>query len=211
MRILFLTTDNDSPCGGCKFVYHLVDMLCENGHEAYALHQTRNFRYSWFENQTPVRYTYQIQRDRVRSSLPKHILRTAWIRAKHRTRVARPHTQPVEVTSRDLLVVPATRTIWIGQILPGVPKVTVSQGPYLLFGSYEGGHGCDSNWYHPDIVARITMSKLNHQMHSYAFPHHAFHYIPCFIDEQLFSYSAHKKPQIAYMPCIMSVTTNSAS
>ena len=200
MRILFLATDNDRPTGGCKMIYHLVDILNENGFEAYALHQTRNFRYTWFKNETPVRYTYQILQERVRSSQWKHFLRTSWIRARNRLRHTGARTAAVTVTKKDLIVLPATRAIWIDEILPGVPKVTLSQGPYLLLSSYQGGYGPDSTLFHPDIVGRITMSKLNYDMQSFTFPKLEFHYIPCFIDSELFSCHGKKKNQIAYMP-----------
>jgi hypothetical protein len=53
-RIFYVLHDNPRPLGGEKHSYQHVDLLNEAGYEAYALHRTKGFRLTWFENQTRV-------------------------------------------------------------------------------------------------------------------------------------------------------------
>lgn len=200
-RVFFLATDVQTPSGGRKFIYHLVDLLRENGVEAYALHQRRNFRYSWFSNSTPVRYTYQIKLTRAKSNLLKFLPRVCFRILPDYFKAGGSKTERVKVSKSDLLVIPATRVSFINEVLPGTKKITLSQGPYLLLEQMSSvGLARDSNFFHADILARITMSQLNFEFHQLCFPLEAIYNVPVFIDETLYSFSKNKKKQIAYMP-----------
>ena len=131
-RIFFLATDDNTPSGGRMFIYHLVDILVKNGFEAYALHQKRNFRYTWFNNSTPVCYTYEIKKMRTHFNKLKHRPRVYWEIAKDYLQPSKGKTERAVITDQDILVLPATRTSFCNEILPGVPKISLSQGPYLL-------------------------------------------------------------------------------
>ncbi len=194
-RIFFLATDNNEPSGGRMFIYHLVDILNENDFEAYALHQKRNFRYTWFPNDTPVVYTYQIKKQRIRSNRLKHFIRVFWNILKDYSTSLRKTTCPVKITNQDVIVLPATRNLFCDEILPGIPKVSLSQGPYLLFQS--GGIEEKSlSLCHPDIKARIVMSKLNYDMHRLVFDEDTIWEVPVFIDKRFYGYIKDKKRQI---------------
>jgi len=198
-RIFFLVTDNDKPSGGRMMIYRLVDILVKHGYDAFALHQKMKFCYTWFPNATPVCYTYQIKRNRRRSGLIKHFLRfyfgiiKDWIQAPSKS------TCEVSITKDDILVLPATRTSFCNEIFPGVPKISLSQGPYLLF-QCGGLVDKELSVFHPDIKARITMSELNYAMHCLVFPKETVWNVPVFIDSNLYAFSKNKKRQIAYMP-----------
>lgn len=199
-RIFFLATDDNAPSGGRMFIYRLVDMLAGNGCEAYALHQKRNFRYTWFNNATPVCYTYQLKTSRIRSGRLKHWLRVCWGMAKDFLATAgNAKTRQVTVTEKDILVLPATRTSFCNEILPGTPKISLSQGPYLLL-QCMGLEKPDQSIFHPDIKARIAMSRLNYDVHRRIFPKESVWHVPVFVDRELYGYEERKKCQIAYMP-----------
>jgi len=55
--IYFLCPDHDVPVGGIKVIYNQVDMLVAEGVQAFVLHNKPGFRCSWFQNETPIRYT----------------------------------------------------------------------------------------------------------------------------------------------------------
>lgn len=52
--IYFLTPDYDIPSGGVRTLYRHVDILNSAGIPAYVLHQSRNFRCTWFDHQTRI-------------------------------------------------------------------------------------------------------------------------------------------------------------
>ena len=52
--IYVLCPDEPSPSGGCKKLYRHVDVLDRGGRPAVAVHQKPGFRYTWFDNETPV-------------------------------------------------------------------------------------------------------------------------------------------------------------
>jgi len=108
-------------------------------------------------------------------------------------------TKRVSINNNDILVIPATRTTFVDEILPGVKKVTLSQNQYLLFQRYLG-YGESNKYFYPDIAARITMSKANYDLQKFCFPDAKIYNVPVFIDDKLFSYKQWKKQQIIYMP-----------
>ncbi len=60
-RIYVYCPDLNVPIGGAKMLYRHVDILRELGHEAYALHRSPGFRFTWFGNTTPVQHDAEIK------------------------------------------------------------------------------------------------------------------------------------------------------
>lgn len=54
MAIYYMSPDIDYPIGGVKVIYQHVDLLNQMGYEAYVVHSEREFRCTWFENNTPI-------------------------------------------------------------------------------------------------------------------------------------------------------------
>jgi glycosyltransferase involved in cell wall biosynthesis len=54
--ILAVLLESDRPIGGAKMLYRHVDLLNRNGIPAAVVHMRPGFRYTWFENETVVRY-----------------------------------------------------------------------------------------------------------------------------------------------------------
>lgn len=53
-KIFYACPENEYPRGGVKQIYRHVDILNENGLEAYVLHLSPGFRIGWFRNETRV-------------------------------------------------------------------------------------------------------------------------------------------------------------
>jgi hypothetical protein len=57
MRIFFaMINDVENPIGGVKQAHRMIDVLCEEGYDAAVIMPRKDFRCSWFENDTPVVY-----------------------------------------------------------------------------------------------------------------------------------------------------------
>jgi len=196
-RIFILTTDDNQPSGGRWILYQLVEMLRGRGLDARVLHQRAGFRYDWFPNDLPVCYTYQFEQVRAQSWRKKlrYYGRTFAGRVKNNAA----KTERVIIDENDLLVLPAARTARCQDFLPGVPKIALSQNPYMLLPP-----GCADpaaeKVLHPDIIGRIAMSRLNYDWHRFVFPDVPTYEVPVFLSSQTFSYTQAKKKQIAYMP-----------
>ncbi|MHC4076135.1 MAG: glycosyltransferase [Planctomycetota bacterium] len=57
MRIFYLCPDFAAPSGGVKRLYTHVQILIENGYDAYIMHFQKGFRADWFSNQVPIIYS----------------------------------------------------------------------------------------------------------------------------------------------------------
>ncbi len=55
-NIYYLCPCSEAPCGGVQKIYQHVDVLNQNGFNAYVLHPKKGFRYSWRENKTKLAY-----------------------------------------------------------------------------------------------------------------------------------------------------------
>jgi len=197
-RIFFLATDSNIPSGGRMMIYHLVDILVRNGYEAYVLHQKRGFWYTWFPNSTPLCYSYQIKRERVYYEGARELLRYAFGLLKDFVSCPVSPGSSVKLSENDVLVLSGRESAYCREILVGIPKVSLSQNPFIFF--HANSLDCRDSIYHRDIIGRITMSELNYNMHCRIFPANDVWNVPVYIDSRYFNYSHNKKRQIAYMP-----------
>ena len=56
MRIFYLCPDVAEPSGGIKRLYTHVELLRENGYDAYIMHVKKGFKLHWFDSQVPIVY-----------------------------------------------------------------------------------------------------------------------------------------------------------
>ncbi len=56
MRIFYLCPDFATPSGGVKRLYTHVEILKENGYDAYIMHYNKGIVLDWFESDAPVMY-----------------------------------------------------------------------------------------------------------------------------------------------------------
>lgn len=212
-RLLFLVNATDKPSGGRKVIYYFVDMLNRNGFDAYAVHQKRNFRYTWFKNETRVGHIRPIRREKdPRKRLKRFIKRDiassidALLATCHRIINRRDAndrniTTRIELRSTDILVIPETRGNFLDELAPGVRKIILNQNPYFTFGLYiRNKFGKDSPYYSKDILGMIVVSDLNFSFQRHVFHDMSIYKVPLFVDRTKFYYNDDKKLQIAYMP-----------
>lgn len=57
-RHLVFCRDINTPSGGRKMLYWLVDFLNNHNQEAYVVHQNLNFKSTWFQHNTPIVYLF---------------------------------------------------------------------------------------------------------------------------------------------------------
>jgi glycosyltransferase involved in cell wall biosynthesis len=62
--IFVLCPDINSPVGGIKQLYHLVDVLNRNSFSAFIVHKQKGFKCTWFNNNTKVVYQSEICPDK---------------------------------------------------------------------------------------------------------------------------------------------------
>jgi glycosyltransferase involved in cell wall biosynthesis len=59
-RIFYECLDQDKPAGGVRRLYRHVEILRDNGFDAYILHHSRPFRITWFKSMVPVVYSSEL-------------------------------------------------------------------------------------------------------------------------------------------------------
>ncbi len=57
MRIFYVCPDIEVPSGGIKRLYTHVELLRENGYDAYIMHVKKGFKLGWFESEAPIVYS----------------------------------------------------------------------------------------------------------------------------------------------------------
>jgi hypothetical protein len=198
-RIFLLTTDDNTPSGWRRVIYTLVDLLREQGVEAYALHQQPGFRYTWFENNTPVLWTHEILQAKHRERGLASQLKLKLLQLKKTCTSSRHCSTRATITPNDTMIIPENRVLHLDRIFPGVPKIVFNQNPYL-FAQQAGLSDSERTLRHPDIRGWIAVSKLIMQQLQFLGVPQPVYRIPNFIDSSLFNDCARKKRQIAYMP-----------
>jgi hypothetical protein len=53
-KIFYFSHRHNAPTGGQKHTYRHVDILSQNGYQAFVFHPGDEFRLTWFQNETPV-------------------------------------------------------------------------------------------------------------------------------------------------------------
>lgn len=57
MRIFYVCPDFSAPSGGIKRIYTHVELLRENGYDAYVMHFKKGFKLRWLDSQVPIVYS----------------------------------------------------------------------------------------------------------------------------------------------------------
>ena len=202
-RLIFPIVADNTPSGGRKFIYHVVDILNESGSDAWVAHPWKDFRLTWFSNTTRVGYTPELfpkQRITGFKSALKY-----WNRKRcGRITISLDNSQlrPTFLTLRnsDIIVVPETRLPLLHEMPVRCKKIILSQGPYLIFSqNFSQNHPPMQNFLRTDVLGILVVSKLNYDVQKFIFPNIRIVEANLFIEEE-FYYREMKKTQIAYMP-----------
>ncbi len=201
MRLLFPVVASDSPSGGRKFVYHVVDFLNDAGIESYVVHPMAEFRLTWFENKTQVGYSEELFPARKRNSFRRRFKENAsklFNRPKNVNLELSPI--PLKIDASDILVLPETRLSLLHELPSKCRKIILNQNPFFTFKQ----HFSVDYFNRPNprlnsTLGKITCSTLNRQMQEFVFPDLKLVSATLFIEE-IFKFHRQKKKQIAYMP-----------
>jgi len=201
MKLIFLCPDINKPSGGIKQIYRQVDILNNNGFNAFVLHEVPNFKCTWFNNKTQIIYNYDVfseigkfenQSVTLKSSLKKLKKRIyKFFKKKHTTNIG----------NNDILVFPEVYGPYLGKVLKGVKKVIYNQGVYQTFFKYNLDlNNLDTPYRESDLLAVIVNSNDAKNYLRYSFPNLKLFRLHYGIDKINFYFEKKKKKQIAFMP-----------
>ncbi len=202
-RLIFPIVANNTPSGGRKFIYHVVDMLNESGVDAWVAHPWNDFRLTWFRNTTRVGYTPELfpkQRVTGIKSAVKYWHRKSCGSINAFLDNSQLRSTFLRLHSSDIIVVPETRLPFLHEMPIQCKKIIFNQGPYLTFAK-NLLQNCSplQNFFRTDVLGMFVVSKLNYDVQKFIFPNLRIVEANMFIEEE-FCYREMKKPQIAYMP-----------
>lgn len=160
-RILFITPQNKEPSGGNKQLYRMVDVLNTLNFQAYILHESKGFRFSWFHNKTHILYNGHIFKELNKLYAP--LLKTNSIYHIYfylRTLFKRLNWGKDIINTSDILVFPEFYGRFMNDILPNHKKVIYVQGCYLTFKHFNLQDNLkDSLYFEPNTLAIIVNSE----------------------------------------------------
>ncbi|RED19580.1 intein [Flavobacterium cutihirudinis] len=208
-RVFFITPDINSPTGGIKQLYRQVDVLNDNGYEAFILHKKNGFRCTWFDNNTKVLYHHNsldkiekfLKKEDKKNSISKRLsnLKKAIRNCFNVKDLIKEKYEEVVFDKEDIIVFPEVYGKAIGKFFLENKKVVYNQNCYYTFWGYEFSN--QSNPYlNNDIKAIIVASEDAINYMSFGFPNVPLYRVKYGINEKVFSYSENKKKQIAFMP-----------
>lgn len=189
--IYFICPDNKEPIGGIKQLYRQVDILNNNGFNAYIIHKRKLFRHNWFENNTKIIYSRFVFDEIDKLSGRKSKIFKAYLKKG--------------VNSLDpngILIIPELHRPKICNLLKGMRKVVFNQNCYYTFKNFEINTFDNNIIYNsPDLLGVIVVSENSKKYLNLAFEDLNIFRIKLGINSTKFFYdSSIKKRQIAFMP-----------
>lgn len=221
-NIYYLCPRTEAPCGGVQKIYQHVDILNQNGFNAYVLHPKKGFRYRWRKNKTKIAYLEPNFRSRrenasaqamniVRKFLKKPLSLTQTATLKDLTEdrnicclmddnheVYLPKFDQQDVIVFNDYIVPTFESI-IGKF----PSVILNFTCYTTFNGISIQDSLDrtsSLPYDQRSLACIVGSKDTENYLRFVFPELTYHICPFGVDTEQFIFHAEKERKIAFMP-----------
>jgi len=184
--------DRKGPIGGVKQLYRIVDILNLNGFEAYIAHSKKDFRVTWFENQTPIRYFPNLF-----AQLSFHKRKKRKIKIPLSIRQAFINKRMPEADS--IIIFPEIYGPNINLLVPDSKIVIFNQNCYYSFNNFKSLTNEKSAYTHPNTLGCIVVSDDSLNYLSYTFPTLKVSRIRLGLSK-CFKYSGIKQKQIAFMP-----------
>jgi len=208
-RIFFISPDINSPTGGIKQLYRQVDVLNNNGYNAFILHQNAGFKCSWFVNQTKVAYSYSIHNQMNNLIMPnnsatglisksKKVIKSI---IKNIKQLQHSTKNDITILPDDVFVFPEVYGPLLGNLIKGNRKVIYNQGAYQTFFHYDLNlKNNDSPYLNTELIATIVNSENAKEYIQYTFPKMNVKRVRYGIDSKNFYLNTQKKRKIAFMP-----------
>lgn len=198
-KIYFICPTTKAPIGGIKQLYRQVDILNRNGFNAVILHNKRNFRHKWFENNTKIEYNAPLFMQ-IRWGVKKHAL-SGLTKVFNKLTFAIQSIFASKLDNNAILVFPEIFSLSIEKIKTNAPAVIFNQNCYYTFLYNSIDNKAEENPYdNTNIIATIVVSNDSKNYLSFAVPGIEMHRIRLGIDQSKFYYNPNKKKQIAFMP-----------
>ena len=222
-NIYYLCPCSAVPCGGVQKIYQHVDILNQNGFNAYVLHPKKGFRYRWRENKTNLAYFEPNFRSRrksasalamniVRKLLKKPLSlasltvtlddfvenRNICFLADNNQKVCLPKLNQQDVIVFNDYIVPEFTSI-IGKF----PSVILNFTCYTTFHGITIKGALDrvsSLPYDQRSLACIVGSKDTENYLRFVFSELDYHICPFGVDTEQFIFNNKKERKIAFMP-----------
>ncbi len=182
MKIFVFCPDDNSPVGGIRILYRHVDVLRKHGYDARIVHMSRNFRCTWFENETPVvgMDDLQWQRDHV-VVIPENYGENAG--------------DALPLRKKGLF---GRKDVRFN--LKDVKKVIFNQNGNYTFDHHSlDPHVLTTPYLRSDVLATMVVSNKDYDYLKWIFPHMPVFRIHNSIDRSIF-YPGPKERLICYMP-----------
>jgi hypothetical protein len=189
MKIFYYCPCETSAIGGIKVIYQHVELLHNNGFEAYVLHPKNGFICEWFKHHAPIAY-YKlsgINRFRRTPLWPKNIVL--------------PSGKDYQMTDQDIIVIPEIYGPNFEQFAPGHKKVIFNQNAHYTFNKYSMDIGnLKGSYIDKNIIACLCISEDTQKHISFAFPSLPSYRVTWSLNTKCFKYQKEKKPIVSFMP-----------
>ncbi|SFB21018.1 Glycosyl transferases group 1 [Flavobacterium swingsii] len=211
-RIFFVCDDINAPTGGIKQIYRQVDILNNNGFNAFVLHRWYGFKCTWFKNETKIAYYYPlfegIDNLLKTKSNEKGILNLL-LKAKNIYKKnikenllkIKSKSKNISVKQDDIFVFPEVYGPNVTNLLVNNPTVIYNQGAYQTFFHYDLNlKNNDTPYLEKNLIATVVNSENAKEYINHAFPKMTVNRVRYGIDAKNFSFNENKKRKIAFMP-----------
>lgn len=185
MKIFYYCPCETSAIGGIKVIYQHVELLHNNGFEAYVLHPKSGFVCQWFQHQSPIAY-YK------RSGINVFRKTPAWPE-----KIVLPSGHAYQMTAKDIVVIPEIYGPNFEQFAPGHKKVIFNQNAYYTFSKYSTDiDNLKGNYIDKNIIACLCISEDTQKHVSFAFPSLPNYRVTLSLNTEYFKYKKEKKTDI---------------
>jgi len=153
-NIYFICTDNKEPIGGIKQLYRQVDILNNNGFNAFIVHRKKGFRHTWFPNETKIIYNLSIYIDIDRIVLKKRLKPFKIFKNFFRTR------NQDSIDKNGILVIPEIFGPYVSKLNIDMEKVIFNQNCYYTFNNCNiDGSKSQPTYLDDNFLASIVVSE----------------------------------------------------
>lgn len=194
-KLYFICTDNKKPVGGIKQLYRQVDILNNNGFNAYIVHRKKGFRHQWFHNETKIIYNISVFNN-IDKIFKKRIKPLKAFKNYFRTK------NDDSIDKNGVLIIPEIYGPYISNLNEGIKKVIFNQNCYYTFNNCELDQSKSNPVYlDKNFLASIVVSEDSKKYLEHVFPNSKTYRIHLGINTDKFKYKKElKKKQIAFMP-----------
>lgn len=195
-KLYFICTDDKQPIGGIKQLYRQVDILNNNGFNAFIVHRKKGFRHQWFKNETKIIYNSSIF-----NNIKKVILNKKNTPFKTLKNYFRSKNDDF-IDKNGIIIFPEIYGPYISKLNIDNHKVIFNQNCYYTFNNCTiNNDQKDSIYLDENFLATIVVSEDSKKYIEYTFPKTTTHRIHLGINTNKFIYDkVIKKRQIAFMP-----------